>query len=422
MKKASRIILSFCLAASFLALPFAPALAYSSSNQIDYVAFGDSVAAGVRGGVSEAGSDFGYTDDLAAYLKASGVLSSFNENFCTSGMTAKTLAANTAVLNNKSSNEYKLVKNAEIATLTIGANDLLAPLYAYVSTLKGATSTDMAKLKEILSAIANQVYDSTTAPSVQANIETILQNILNANPNIKIYVMGYYNPLPAVSTLIGVDMTTPLKDFNVYIRKAVSDVAAKNTGASISYVDTMAAMVADTANFLVMSDIHPTPSGYKVIAAEFWKQIELLIDAPVTAAPTKSTVLVNGKPVAFEAYSINGNNYFKLRDIAMTLNGTEKQFGLSWDSQKNSIFLISKSAYTVVGGEMTSSGNSFSIETSKTSSAVYLDGKALLLTAYPIGGYNYIKLRDIAAAINLGLSYTESTNTINIDTSVGYTA
>jgi len=34
---------------------------------------------------------------------------------------------------------------------------------------------------------------------------------------------------------------------------------------------------------------------------------------PYTATPTTSTVLVNGSPVAFDAYLINGNNYFKLR-------------------------------------------------------------------------------------------------------------
>jgi|GEM_PF-3490064 len=422
MKKTSRIIISIYLAASIFGLSSAPALAYSASAPIDYVAFGDSVAAGVCGGVSETGSSQGYTDDLAAYLNNSGVLSSFNEDFCTSGMTATILAKKTAVLNDKTSSGYKLVKNAEIATLTIGANDLLAPLYAYMVTVKDASRTDMTKVTAILSTVASQVYNGTTAPAIQANIKVILQNIINANPNIKIYVMGYYNPLPVVSTLVGVDMTSALKDFNVYIQKAVSDIAAKNVGTSISYVDTMSAMAADPADYLVMSDIHPTPAGYRAIATEFWGQIELSIDNAVTAAPTKSTVLINGKSVAFDAYCINGNNYFKLRDIAMALNGTAKNFNAIYDSQNKSISLTSATAYTVVGGEMTSSGNNFSVGTARTLSTVFLDGKALSLTAYPIGGYNYIKLRDVAAAINFGVTYTESTSTIIINTSAGYSA
>ena len=46
---------------------------------------------------------------------------------------------------------------------------------------------------------------------------------------------------------------------------------------------------------------------------------------------TASAVLVSGKVVAFNTYNIEGDNYFKLRDIAMTLNGTEKQFDIGWD-------------------------------------------------------------------------------------------
>ena len=34
------------------------------------------------------------------------------------------------------------------------------------------------------------------------------------------------------------------------------------------------------------------------------------------ALPTTSTVLVNGKETVFEAYCIDGYNYFKLRDLA----------------------------------------------------------------------------------------------------------
>ncbi len=363
MKKPSRIIISIYLAASILALSAAPALAYNPTSPLVYVAFGDSVASGVRGGVSESGSDCGYTDYLASYLRDSGVLSSFNEDFCTSGMTAKVLAADTAVLNDKSSAEYKLVKTAALATLTIGANDLLAPLYTYIGTLKSVSAADLTKIKELLNTVASQVYDRTTAPAIQANIETILQNILNANPTIKIYVMGYYNPLPKAAAFVGVDMTTPLQDFNVYIKKAVSNVAAKNTGASIYYVETMSAMASDVNNNLVMTDIHPTPVGYKAIAAEYWKQIKLLVDNAVTAAPTNSTVLIDGNSVAFEAYNINDNNYFKLRDIAMALNGTVKKFNVGYDSQIGSIILSSATAYTAVGGELTNSRNTSGVGT-----------------------------------------------------------
>ena len=76
----------------------------------------------------------------------------------------------------------------------------------------------------------------------------------------------------------------------------------------------------------------------------------------VTAIPIKSKVYVDGSEKSFEAYTINGNNYFKLRDIAMVLNGTKKQFEVGYSKEKNAIYMTSQTPYTPVGGEMTLSG------------------------------------------------------------------
>jgi len=61
----------------------------------------------------------------------------------------------------------------------------------------------------------------------------------------------------------------------------------------------------------------------------------------ITVNPTTSKVLVNGKIVEFEAYNINGYNYFKLRDLAQAVNNTEKNFEVTWDAANNAINLIS---------------------------------------------------------------------------------
>jgi len=53
----------------------------------------------------------------------------------------------------------------------------------------------------------------------------------------------------------------------------------------------------------------------------------------ITVNPTTSKVLVNGKIVEFEAYNINGYNYFKLRDLAQAVNNTEKNFEVTWMRQ-----------------------------------------------------------------------------------------
>ena len=49
---------------------------------------------------------------------------------------------------------------------------------------------------------------------------------------------------------------------------------------------------------------------------------------------------MNGKEVAFDAYTIDGSNYFKLRDIGQALN-----FGVSWDSAKRVVAIDTGAAY-----------------------------------------------------------------------------
>jgi hypothetical protein len=142
--------------------------------------------------------------------------------------------------------------------------------------------------------------------------------------------------------------------------------------------------------------------------------------AVVSAAPTASNVLVNGKVVSFEAYNIEGNNFFKLRDLAAAVNGTEKNFEVSWDNDKNAISLVSGRAYTAVGDEFTVSRKPAAKEAKSTASTIYLNGKEIQLTAYNIDGNNYFKLRDIAKAFDIGVTWDGATNTIGIDTKSSY--
>ncbi|HBN85769.1 MAG TPA: hypothetical protein DDZ89_18230, partial [Clostridiales bacterium] len=54
----------------------------------------------------------------------------------------------------------------------------------------------------------------------------------------------------------------------------------------------------------------------------------------VTAVPSKTSFVMNGKPVSVTAaYNINETNYLQLRAIAEMLNGTVAQFDVSWDGQ-----------------------------------------------------------------------------------------
>lgn len=143
--------------------------------------------------------------------------------------------------------------------------------------------------------------------------------------------------------------------------------------------------------------------------------------AAVKATPTSSTVIVNGTATAFEAYTINGNNYFKLRDVAKVISGSDKQFEVLWDDSKNAISLISERTYTAVGGEL-AKGDGTPKNAVSTSSTVYKNGVVIALTAYTINGNNYFKLRDLGQSFDFGVSWDAANNAVMVDTAQGYTA
>ena len=143
---------------------------------------------------------------------------------------------------------------------------------------------------------------------------------------------------------------------------------------------------------------------------------------PVTgmnAAPALADVFVNGRQIAFEAYSIGDSNYFKLRDIAHALSGTQRQFDVVWDASLNAVNLLSDMPYNIVGGEMLP-GNGAAKNAAVTASAVFLDGSPIALNAYNIEGSNFFMLRDIGKLLNFSVEWDAAQHAIRIDTSKLY--
>lgn len=132
-----------------------------------------------------------------------------------------------------------------------------------------------------------------------------------------------------------------------------------------------------------------------------------------TAKVSSQKINIDGVPADVESYNIGGNNYFKLRDIAYIMNGTEKQFDIVYDISANSISLISNSPYTADGSEL-KKNNVSQINASSTSSALYYENQSINMSAYNINGNNYFKLRDIASLINFAIVFDQDTNTVYI--------
>lgn len=156
-----------------------------------------------------------------------------------------------------------------------------------------------------------------------------------------------------------------------------------------------------------------------IVKSPLLKANDGIVDKEIVAEPTRSKVLVNGKDTSFDAYAIKQNNYFKLRDLALVVSGTNKQFEVTWDGDKKAINLISNKPYTKVGGEM-NKGDGVNKTAAVNTSIIYKDGVEVDLLAYTINGNNYFKLRDIASAFDIGVTWDSETKTIGIDTTTGY--
>lgn len=134
----------------------------------------------------------------------------------------------------------------------------------------------------------------------------------------------------------------------------------------------------------------------------------------VTAKPTSQPVYVLDNLTSFEAYNINGNNYFKLRDLAMALNGSEYQFQVDYSYANNSVSLTCGKAYTPAGGELVPPSQQSNQTGSLSANILYVDGKKVTLTAYLIKDNNYIKLRDLCAALDIPVYYDQAENSVLI--------
>lgn len=149
----------------------------------------------------------------------------------------------------------------------------------------------------------------------------------------------------------------------------------------------------------------------------------------ITAKYTDSKVLINGKAVEFEAYNINGNNYFKLRDLAMALNGTEASFSVEWSEEDQCIIVelgtyaggVSE-AYVPVGGELQKGDGKDKVAyVSSQMLLAPMDGGFPNFTAYNINGNNYFKLRDIGELFEFEVDWDGANNCVIIDTRKAYT-
>jgi hypothetical protein len=139
------------------------------------------------------------------------------------------------------------------------------------------------------------------------------------------------------------------------------------------------------------------------------KELPTVVTEPIEidAVPSSQKLTLNGVEVeTFNAYNIDGSNYFKLRDIAAMLGD---KFSVGYADRV--ITLTTGETYEPTGAESTVKAVEFS-EIAPSNDRVKINGKQINLDAYKIDGSNYYKLRDLGDKLDFGVDYDLATNTV----------
>ena len=131
-------------------------------------------------------------------------------------------------------------------------------------------------------------------------------------------------------------------------------------------------------------------------------------------------LVLDGRSVTLQAYNIGGNNYFKLRDLAWLLNGTQAQFAVEYDSARSVVVINPYGSYTAVGGEGALQPEQ-TVQVRPAQTDIIFNGVQRRMAAYNIGGNNYFQLRELGALLDFGVGYDSAARLVVIDSGAGYT-
>ena len=264
-----KITAALCAAVTALtASAVLPVSAAKSSGPIVAV-LGDSL--GTKYNLAE--GDYGYSDYIAEYLKASDYRL-LAKNGATSAMLLEKLQSESA--------DALAVKEADVILVTIGSNDMLSALTEFLrkNAKEGERFRDyfvrLAKSgeKAVLDA-ATKLTSALRTPrnTLEENMQNINRTIRELNPDAKVVYQKIYNPFETASAVYnGTDYSEQYEEFLNYVRgsiKRVNDQCfADLEGAVIADPYTLFRDNAWKYTFSDKEDIHPNAYGHAIIAAD----------------------------------------------------------------------------------------------------------------------------------------------------------
>ena len=219
-------------------------------EEFNYVALGDSLAAGRNPyGVD----DYGYNDYLKDYLKNENKLESY-VSYAVSGYTildvSNDINYNRIVnVDNKNIGIKKALRESDIVTISIGANDFLS---RFNLTNISSDLSDINNTKSILDSILTDIDK--------------LFKLIKQYAKKDIIVVGYYNPVPNMDKY-----KASIDNIIKYIDEAYNELCAKH---NIYYVQISHKIKENNEYLPNPLDIHLSKEGYEIISKEIIKLIK----------------------------------------------------------------------------------------------------------------------------------------------------
>ncbi len=270
------------LMAAVLCIGMFPISTKAQTNTITYLALGDSITTGY--GLSDPDTE-GFAAKFAAAIEEEGTTVT-TVNAGVAGLTAETLVTALAT-----GNYDAQIAAADVITITIGGNDLMAAFYECVAALYSSASgtsctsvnvqtwlsdattyyqevaTIVALLSSDTGAAALTAAISAAAQECVGNIESIIGLIRAANQDAVVLLANQYNPyasLGSVPAYAGIStlFATAVQGFNTLLS------ASGTVSANCEIVDLYSAGVSTNVDITTMNlDFHPNAAGHTTIAS-----------------------------------------------------------------------------------------------------------------------------------------------------------
>lgn len=214
----------------------------SYTGKINYIALGDSLAAGQY---PYGNYDYGYTDYINDYFKENESMGLYVKEFAKSGYKIENIIADIdnnkkIVKNGTSINIKSALRESDLVTLSIGANDLK----------EGITINNLDKKIENTEALKNKV------DNICSDLERLIK-LIKKYAKRDIIIIGYYNPFPY--------LTTYKNEIDIIVKYSNERIKKISKSNGCRYIDIFDVFDRNTEYLPNPFDIHPNNYGYKAI-------------------------------------------------------------------------------------------------------------------------------------------------------------